>query len=238
MKSLPHNYTKAPDGKNAMRIFYPNGSVSLHSIPLGGISFYAPGPPDVDMTTAKEITFGYRVFFDKGFAYRQGGKLPGVYGGNSDDEALTCSDGRKDDSCFSARLMWRTDGAGELYTYLPPGFKNNDRVCNVKPYSECNPDYGASIGRGSFKFPSGKWTTVSERVKLNDVGKDNGELELFVGGMSVINVDGLTLRNSATGRIRGLQVQSFFGGHEESWASPKNQSSYFTDFSVAIIRTL
>lgn len=47
---------------------------------------------------------------------------------------------------------------------------------------------------------------------MNDVGQANGELELFVGGKSVVNVGGLVLRNSADGRIRGMQFQTFFGG--------------------------
>lgn len=111
--------------------------------------------------------------------------------------------------------MWRPEGAGELYTYLPPytieKFAANKKQCDI-PNSDCNPTYGASISRGSFKFEPGQWTTVSERVKLNDAGEANGELELFVNGESVINVDGLILRDDDSGRIRGMQMQSFFGG--------------------------
>lgn len=113
---------------------------------------------------------------------------------------------------MSARLMWRTDGAGEMYTYLPPGFDANDNVCDVAPFSTCNPTYGASVGRGSFKWKAGQSTAVSMRVRLNDVGEQNGELELWADGQSVINVSGLVLRDSAAGRIRGIQMQTFFGG--------------------------
>ena len=112
--------------------------------------------------------------------------------------------------------MWRTKGQGELYTYLPssenPGFEANDKLCHVAPSSECNPTYGASVGRGAFNFKSGQWNTVSQRVRLNDVGQSNGELELFFNGQSVISVKGLKFRNSAEGRFRGIQAQTFFGG--------------------------
>ena len=112
--------------------------------------------------------------------------------------------------------MWRTKGEGELYTYLPspsnPGFEANDKLCHVAPSSDCNPTYGASVGRGSFGFKSGQWNTVSQRVRLNDVGQSNGELQLFFNGQSVINVKGLKFRNSAEGRFRGIQAQTFFGG--------------------------
>jgi len=238
LQALAHTYTTAPDGKKAMKAHYPAGSYTFGHNPQGGFSFYAPGPESVDLTTAKEATFGYSVFFPKGFAFQKGGKLPGIYGGNSAEEAVSCSGGRRSSACFSARLMWRGEGAGEFYTYLPPTFAANKKVCNVKPQSDCNPTYGASVGRGSFRFATGEWTTVSERVRLNDVGKSNGELELFVNGKSVINVSGLVLRDSGAGKMRGLQMQTFFGGSSPDFASPKNQDVFFSDFSVAITEKL
>ena len=147
-------------------------------------------------------------------------------GGNSDDEAVSCSGGRRDDGCFSARMMWRTNGAGELYTYLPPDFTQNQAVCDIPPFSTCNDVYGASVGRGSFDWATGGRTTVSQRVRLNDAGEANGELQLFVGGKSVVDVGGLVLRNSSEGRIRGMQFQTFFGG-ETSWFS--SSSSWSAD---------
>ena len=126
--------------------------------------------------------------------------------------AVSCSGGRRDDGCWSARFMWRTNGAGELYTYPPPDYAENEAVCDVPPFSTCNDVYGASVGRGSFKFTPGKRNTIGQRIRLNDVGKANGELELFVNGKSVYTVPGLVLRTAASGRIRGIQMQSFFGG--------------------------
>ncbi|KAG6826809.1 hypothetical protein H0H92_014343 [Tricholoma furcatifolium] len=240
--SLTHSYVNAPDGKLSMQAHYPEGSYTFGHEPAGGISFYAPGPSDVDLTTAKEATFGYSVYFEEGFEFNLGGKLPGLYGGNSQEEAYTCSGGRRDGGCFSARLMWRTDGAGELYTYLPPytdsEFAANEVQCSVPPFSTCNPTYGASVGRGSFSFKAGGWTTVTERVRLNDVGQANGELELFVNGESVINVSGLILVDSSEGRMYGIQMQTFFGGSTSNYASPKTQDAYFSDFTVAITEKL
>ncbi|KAG6883664.1 hypothetical protein C0993_004852 [Termitomyces sp. T159_Od127] len=234
IKALSHSYVAAPDGKKAMQAHFPEGSYTYTHSPQGGISFYAPGPGSVDLTTAKEATFGYSVFFEKGFAFNKGGKLPGLCpyhshlclfqigshfyadGGDSEEEAVSCSGGRRSSKCFSARLMWRGEAAGEFYTYLPPytdaRFAANKVQCDAVANSDCNPTYGASIGRGAFKFADGAWTTVTERVRLNDVGKANGELELFVNGKSIINLDGLILRDSSAGRIRGIQMQTFFGG--------------------------
>jgi len=221
-----------------MKITYPEGSYNFQHEPLGGVSWYAPGPANVDLTTAKEVTFGYSVYFEDGFDFNIGGKLPGVYAGDSDEIAKSCSGGRRDDRCASVRLMWRKDGAGEVYTYLPPGYSANDNVCNVPPFSTCNPTYGASVGRGSYTWEAGKSTAVSMRVRLNDVGQQNGEIELFANGNSVVNVGGLVLRDSDDGRIRGIQMQSFFGGSTADYASPKTQNSYFRDFTMAITEKL
>jgi len=245
----PHNkgqpaYTfTTSSGKKALKAHYPKGSYrpGAPDAPKGGISFYAPGPENIDLTTAKEATFGYSVMFPEGFEWVKGGKLPGFYGGDDDEVSISCSGGRRDIRCFSARLMWRPEGAGELYTYLPPydvpGFEVNKKQCDV-PNSDCNPTYGTSLNRGSFHFKAGEWTTVSQRVKLNTAGKADGELELFVEGKSTVSVSGLIIRDSDKGRIRGIQMQSFFGGHDADWATPKDQDIYFADLSVAITETL
>jgi len=111
--------------------------------------------------------------------------------------------------------MWRTDGAGELYLYLPPyddpRFSVNENLCSL-PNSVCDDTYGISVNRGSFTFATGGWTTLAERVKLNDAGQANGEIELFVDGKSVINVSGIIIRDADVGRVQGMQIQSFFGG--------------------------
>jgi hypothetical protein len=213
-----------------MLAIFPKGCHS-HSQTKGGFSFYAPGPQGVDLTTAKEVTFGFSVMFEHGFQFNKGGKLPGLCeslfhylvcmllslirplgGGDNDEVATTSSGGRHDERGWSSRLMWRTGGAGEMYTYLPPSFSANQALCHVPPYSRGNPTYGTSVGRGSFFFQPGEWTTVTQCMRLNDAGQENGELELFVNGQSKINVSGLVLRSSEAGRIRGMQMQTFFGG--------------------------
>lgn len=238
LSALSHSYVKAPDGQTSMQAIYKQGSYNFQHQPLGGFSFYASGPSNVDLTTAKEVTFGYSVFFEEGFDFNIGGKLPGIYGGDSDEEAVGCSGGSRNNKCHSVRLMWRTKGAGEVYTYLPPAYEANDNVCDVKPVSHCNPTYGASVGRGAYTFEAGQSTTVSMRVRLNDVNQENGEIEMFANGQSVINVGGLVLRDSDAGRFRGIMMQTFFGGSTSNFASPKTQNAYFRDFTVAITEKL
>ncbi|THU92391.1 hypothetical protein K435DRAFT_780267 [Dendrothele bispora CBS 962.96] len=77
-KDLPHNYGTF-EGKNTMKAVFPKGSYIPSKDPPGGLSFYASGPEEVDLTTAKEATFGYSVFFPDDFEYVKGGKLPGLW---------------------------------------------------------------------------------------------------------------------------------------------------------------
>lgn len=73
-----HTYVQY-GGYTALRSHYPAGSWRPGSDgPRGGISFYAPGPESVDLTTAQEATFGYSVMFPDGFDFVKGGKLPGL----------------------------------------------------------------------------------------------------------------------------------------------------------------
>ena len=76
--ALAHPYVDAPDGELSMQAFFPAGSYNFQNSPQGGFSFYAPGPASVDLTTAKEATFGFTTYFPSGFDFVKGGKIPGL----------------------------------------------------------------------------------------------------------------------------------------------------------------
>jgi hypothetical protein len=90
-----------------MQIFYPEDSVNPSSTPLGGSQIYFS---PFDFSYATSVTLNYSVFFPDDFNWVKGGKLPGLYGGHQ-----TCSGGDLAELCFSTRMMWRSNGAGELY---------------------------------------------------------------------------------------------------------------------------
>ncbi|KAG9046057.1 hypothetical protein FS837_005177 [Tulasnella sp. UAMH 9824] len=240
------NTSKRPvvtfNGKKAIRAHMAKGSVTPGTSPAGGFSFYSPGAtlngnsPIVDLTKANEMTFGYSIFFEEGYNFNLGGKLPGLYGGINDDVAATCSGGRHNPGCWSARLMFRQGGEGELYLYIPPGVNQNDNKCGKKANSKCpSTGYGNSVGRGTWKWTPGQWMTVVQRLKLNTPGKADGEAEVFINGKSVLNVGGITWRTNKAAVARGVQMQIFHGGHTKQWASPKDQDVHFADFSVSVL---
>ncbi|KAI0317482.1 hypothetical protein OF83DRAFT_1263303 [Amylostereum chailletii] len=245
LKALAHPYVQTPgaDSRLAMRAHFDAGAWGLNKGVLGGMSWYGQGATE-DWSNAKEMTFGYSILFDHDFAFNKGGKLPGLYFGQNAEDAQSCSGGSRRTDCASVRLMWRTDGKGEFYTYLPnpdvsPAFSANKKLCDVAPQSECNDEFGASVGRGAFAFTPGRWTTLSMRVLLNDAGQANGQIELFVDGQSTIAVDGLIIAHSDSDtptRAQGIMAQTFFGGSDDSWASPRDQNIYFSDFSASVTK--
>ncbi|KAH9925888.1 uncharacterized protein BXZ73DRAFT_49672 [Epithele typhae] len=225
---------------------FSNGSINPgnKTAPPGGFGFYLHGPLPFakalkELGDEEEVIFSYDVLFDEGFEWVKGGKLPGIYGG-AGDSAYGCTGGRQEDRCrcFDLRLMWRENAVGELYAYLPHHDKNTERLMAVPPKSIRHPDYGFSVGRGALKFESGRWMRIAERVKVNDVGKEDGEIEVFVDGRSVMHANGLVIRTEegADGRVQGLHMQTFFGGHSPDWASPKDQRAWFANISGAILK--
>lgn len=164
----------------AWEALYPEGSINPGNKehPLGGFGFYLRGPPEfasILKQGASEVLLSYSMAFESDFAWALGGKLPGPYGGEG-DSAYGCTGGRQTDRCrcFNLRLMWRKGGGGELYAYVPNLGKNMERLKEVPPKSVQHPDYGLSVGMGAFRFRSGEWVGIAQRVKLNTVGSDDG----------------------------------------------------------------
>ncbi|KAF8634310.1 hypothetical protein AX17_004262 [Amanita inopinata Kibby_2008] len=224
----------------AWEAFYPKGSINPSGAIPGGFSFYLSGTPafiNALENGAKHVTFSYRFLLQHDWEWVKGGKLPGVFGGVG-DLAYHCTGGRAETRthCFDLRPMWRPNGVGELYVYLPVTPSNTRRLLAVPPKSYPHAsNYGVSVGRGAFHFKLGYWTTITQRIKLNDMGQENGEIHLYINKELVISCTGLTLRTSPESRFKGMHFQTFFGGHTPDWACPKDLRAWFADVSGAII---
>ena len=195
----------APNDHTALRLYYPAGSINPGNSEQdqGGADFYAE---PLDISKSRNVTMEYSVFFPANFSFVKGGKLPGLYGGRPG-----CSGGDEALDCFSTRLMWRSKGEGELYlvstppnryfnlilttrSQYAPKKKQTPEVCSTPPTSVCDSDYGLSIGRGSFKFQPGKWTSLRQTVSLNTPGTQDGAFTLVVDGNRVLDVTGIYYR--------------------------------------------
>jgi hypothetical protein len=89
-----------------LEVTYPAGS---YSVSTGGAQLYSLWNTS---TPLQSMLLSYEVAFDAGFDWVRGGKLPGLKGG---PDPLGCSGGNKPNGsdCFSALMMWRTNGTGE-----------------------------------------------------------------------------------------------------------------------------
>ncbi|KAI0343633.1 hypothetical protein BDW22DRAFT_1191647 [Trametopsis cervina] len=229
----------------AWEAVFPAGSINPgnKTAPSGGFGFYARGPPEFRaalevLEEGQEVVLSYEVLFEDGWEWQKGGKLPGMYGG-AGDSAYGCTGGRQTDrcKCFNLRLMWRENGAGELYTYLPPVASNTAALLSVPPRSLQHADYGFSVGRGAWVFVPGRWTAVAQRVRMNARGAEDGEIEVYIDGRSVLRATGLVIRGSEEdgARVQGIHLQTFFGGHTPEWAAPKEQRAWFASVSGAVL---
>lgn len=195
-----------------LRVRYPQGSISpgavnRYNAPLGGSQFFARLP----IGPQEAVRLSYAVRFSSNFNFVRGGKLPGLYGGagNTGGNIPDGTDG------FSTRFMWRQDGTGEVYAYLP----NSDR-------------YGTSIGRGNWRFRTGVWHRIEQEVTLNTPGRANGRIRVWFNSRQVLDQGGLTFRTVPDLQIDGILFSTFFGGDDPSWATPRSVHADFADFVV------
>lgn len=216
---------KGSAGDQVLQITYPAGSFRPGGGTVGGTGFYA-APIGLDKAT--QITFQYDVFFPANFNWVKGGKLPGLYGGHPG-----CSGGNVALDCFSTRFMFRPAGAGELYTYLDDT-KQVAAFCQIPPLTICNPVYGDSLGRGSYHYTPGSWTTVKQVIRLNTIGKNDGGAIVYADGVQALKFDQIMWRTMSTVGFVGIDFETFFGGHDSTWATPTTQLTYFKNFHIKI----
>lgn len=201
-----------------LRVRYPAGSASPtvarnEQAPVGGAQFFA----DLGMPSRDSLRLSYYVRFSKNFDFVKGGKLPGLFGG-------TVNDGRKipdGTNGFSTRYMWRKNGDGEVYAYLPT-----------------SSEQGTSIGRGNWRFKRGTWHHLKQEVVLNQPGQKDGRIRVWLDGKKVLDEGGLIFRTTDKLKIEGILFSTFFGGGDTSWATPKDVYADFADFSVSSVEPL
>uniref|UniRef100_A0A8H7Y5H8 Polysaccharide lyase 14 domain-containing protein n=1 Tax=Psilocybe cubensis TaxID=181762 RepID=A0A8H7Y5H8_PSICU len=210
-------------GAPVLRVSYPEGSFSHDT---GGAQFYSLWNT-TDGSSFNSMMVSYEIAFESNFDWVKGGKLPGLRGGLN---STGCSGGNKATGvdCFSARLMWRKNGAGEVYAYIPT--PNN--LCSDKSII-CNSDFGVSIQRDNFGFVSGKWTRVTLLVQLNnppDVA--NGYMALYFNDLLAVSQQNLQIRAADSVVANGFYFSTFFGGSDTSWATPVTTHTYFRNIRL------
>ena len=192
---------------DVLRVSYAAGSSAPSAgAPYGGAQLCEPFAGG----TRTEATLSYQVRFPVGFQFVKGGKLPGIYGGKE-----PFSGGKHTSDGWSMRLMWRTGGAGEVYSYI-----------------STTSGYGDEYGTGNFTFAAdGKWHTVSEHIVVNTPGNADGTVTLSYDGHVAITKTGLAITKTNT-PAQGIFFSTFYGGHDKSWSPTTDQQLDFTGFKA------
>lgn len=168
-----------------------------------------------------------------------GGKLPGFMGGRSN--GIGCGGGNKDPDCFSYRIMWRRNGYGEAYLYVPvdyqaPSFCSELPSCNATTPSllctECNPNAGTSFHRASFQFKKGQWNSLKLEMRLNTLNVTDGFLKLTANGQVAFEYSNIVWRIYDNVNIEGVNIASWFGGSNPTWAPQSDTYTYLKNFRI------
>jgi hypothetical protein len=209
-------------GLPSVGVTYPQSAVGPSQ---GGLQFPASfaAMSDLSPTAFNELHLRYRVFFEPGFDFVKGGKLPGLMGGG---ESWTRSGGNQPngENGWTMRFMWRNQGEVVVYSYLPPSTNGQ--------YG--NHIWGVDIPL-SRRFTTGKWHTIEQRIKLNDLGQENGELTVWFDDEQVLSLNDITYRtkDNVNGKIGGVYFSTFHGGNDASWAPDTLSKARFSDFAIS-----
>jgi hypothetical protein len=116
-------------------------------------------------------TLSYDVYFEPGFDFAKGGKLPGLASANFDSGCTDDGSAKRQTTNWSERVMWRENGRVELYSYdqsRPSGNCGIDELVDAQP-GDAAYEYPEVVpGDTKFRFKAGVWYTVTISVAVND----------------------------------------------------------------------
>lgn len=172
---------------------------------------------EIPLKGGMEVWASYRIYFEPGWEWVQGGKLPGLGGGS------TPSGGTISDDGFTARLMWRSGGRLVVYAY------HHDRP------SKYGEDFPLRNSDGTnWIAPIGQWFTVRQRIKMNTTASTyDGEVEVWINGTRKLLKTGLRWRKTTAYTADRFYYSSFYGGNSSTWAPSKTTYARFDSFKAA-----
>jgi hypothetical protein len=93
--------------------------------------------------------------------------------------------------------------------------------------------FGTFLGCGNWNFsPDGKWHHLQQTIRLNDIGKSNGRIDICYDGKLVVSQENITFRTTSNLKTNGILFQTFFGGGDKSYATPIDTYADFADFAL------
>lgn len=177
--------------------------------PAGGIGF--AWSPNL-LTTADAACLRFKMRLPNDFDYGRGGLLPGIYGGKP-LRADQPGDGIRS---FSTRLVWRPKGEGMAYIQVPDTKRAGRGL----------------VGR-SLKLPRGNWIDVQQEVVMNDPGKENGILRIWVDGRMKLEHTQMVWRTNKSLGASGVISEIAYGTPSRGGTAPKTTNITFSAFELS-----
>ena len=186
-----------------LKVKYPKDAVGPQQ---GGIQFDKPLPK------ATDYYLDYYVKFGENFDFALGGKLPGLTSGG---ETYTGGNHPDNGEGWSARYMWRAEGAIILYFY----------------FMDMESQWGDIVEMNT-SFTKGTWYRITQHLKMNTTDKLDGVMEVWVNGTKVVNKTNVRYRLAPLGDIDSFYFSTFHGGNTADWAPQNDSYAYYDKFKV------
>lgn len=175
----------------------------------GGIGFaWAPE----DLTSADAACLRYKVKLPADFDYAAGGLLPGIYGG----KPLRADQEAKGDKAFATRIIWRPEG----------------RAAAFSQYEEAG-DRGATFRSRRMKLPRGRWVDIQQEIILNQPGRSDGLLRVWIDGELALEQAWLGWRDSEDVSIGGVISEVSYGLPEHNGKAPTTTQIDLSEFELS-----
>jgi hypothetical protein len=182
-------------------------------------------------------TISYSVYFPSTFDFRKGGKAGGGFclgNGGKDSIADDCDTGGSHSSTGgSLRVIWKENGQGAGYVYLPTQAAFGTQSKAFKDAANNTEDSGIHLFRSSgLQFKKGAWNNVSLSLRLNSPSSANGSIKLTINGTSQ-EIQDVVFRKGSDVKIVGVVFATFFGGSGSQYAPVKSETATFRDFKFS-----
>ena len=206
---------------NVLQLKYPKGCVGPNDNDTPACAAQIIQPL---VKTADTMWNAYDIFFEDGFEFQLGGKLPGLCGGKcyTGNAMPQTGDG------WSARIMWRKDGNAVQLIY----FMGQESVYG----DDFKWDLNGTIPQK--QFTTGTWHRIVNKVSMNTIaspgnGDKNGRVQTWFDGELVLDVDTLRLRDYDTVKVDKFYLSTFHGGSSAEWAPTHDCFIRYDNFTVS-----
>ena len=206
---------------NVLQLKYPKGCVGPNDNDTPACAAQIIQPL---VKTADTMWSAYDIFFEDGFEFQLGGKLPGLCGGKcyTGNALPETGDG------WSARIMWRKGGNAVQLIYF------------MGQRSEYGDDFKWDLNETipQKQFTPGKWHRIVNKVSMNTVttpgkGDKNGRVQAWLDGELALDVDTLRLRDYDTLHVDKFYLSTFHGGSSTEWAPKHDCYIRYDNFTVS-----